>query len=450
MDPRNIKKIYLIAICGTGMASLAGLLKEAGYEVTGSDSNIYPPMSTLLADLGIPVKAGYTRGNITPDIDLVIVGNAVSKTNEEVQEVLQRQLPYTSFPAAIQRFFLGGRKSLVVAGTHGKTTTTALLSWVLHDCGQNPGFMVGGWLKNFDRNYRVPGGDVFVTEGDEYDTAFFDKGPKFLHYRPHAAILTGVEFDHADIYRDLEHFKSSFRKFVEIIDPQGCLLVRSPDPHAESVLGGVSCVVERYGFSAESDWAAAHYRQENGTGLFTLRHQGKDVGEIRLPMIGRHNAEKRRGGGGARHPSRNPCRTGVCGVFRIPRHQAPSGDRRREKRRRGDRRFCPSSHGHRSDDRGGEGGVSRAPGLGGVRAAFGHLPQERVSGSASRKPGSGGRGGHRGPVRSGKNSRSRAPRSGKSGERHPGPGDRRPTPPRGVGDRQPHCRKTTGRKMWCW
>ncbi len=292
MNPQNkSQKIYLIAICGTGMASLAGLLKEAGHDVTGSDNNVYPPMSTLLADLKIPVHNGFRRGNLTDDIDLVVVGNAVSKTNEEVQAVLEKGIPYTSFPEALNRFFLGGRKSLVVAGTHGKTTTTSLLSWVLHDCGAQPGFMVGGWLKNFDRNYRVPKGDVFVTEGDEYDTAFFDKGPKFLHYRPHAAILTGVEFDHADIYRDLDHMKSSFRKFVEIIDPDGVLLVRSPDPHADSVLNGARCSVERYGFAPEADWRAEGYRQENGTGCFDLIHQGRAVGTIRLPMIGRHNAE---------------------------------------------------------------------------------------------------------------------------------------------------------------
>ncbi len=288
---KDISKIYLIAICGTGMASLAGLLKEAGYDVTGSDNNVYPPMSTLLADLAIPVNNGFKREHINGDIDLVIVGNAVSKTNEEVQAVLEQNIPYTSFPEALNRFFLGERKSLVVAGTHGKTTTTSLLSWVLHDCGAKPGFMVGGWLKNFDRNYRVPQGDVFVTEGDEYDTAFFDKGSKFLHYRPHAAILTGVEFDHADIFRDLDHMKSSFRKFVEIIDPGGFLLVRSPDPHADTVLDPARCSVERYGFSPDADWCAKDYRQDGGIGRFDLVHRGRKMGTVRLPMMGKHNAE---------------------------------------------------------------------------------------------------------------------------------------------------------------
>jgi UDP-N-acetylmuramate: L-alanyl-gamma-D-glutamyl-meso-diaminopimelate ligase len=291
MNPQDIKKIYIIAICGTGMASLAGLLKESGYDVTGSDANIYPPMSTLLADLNIPVMPGFKHENISKDIDLVIVGNAVSKTNEEVQAVLELGIPYTSFPDALAQFYLEGRKSLVVTGTHGKTTTTSLLSWVLHACGKKPGFMVGGWLKNFDRNYRVPEGDYFVTEGDEYDTAFFDKGPKFLHYRPLAAILTGIEFDHADIYDDLDHFKSAFRKFVEIIDPAGFLLVRFADENVTDVLQQASCPVETYGLTAGADWCAVDYHFEAGVGCFRLRHKGEGVGEIHLPMVGRHNVE---------------------------------------------------------------------------------------------------------------------------------------------------------------
>ena len=176
--------IYLIAICGTGMASLAGLLKKSGYRVTGSDSNIYPPMSTLLKSAGIDIKPGYRRANISDGIDLVVIGNAVSKDNEEVLAVQEKGLPYTSLSEALRRFFLEKRKSLVVTGTHGKTSTTALLSWVLHSAGHRPGFMVGGWVKNFDSNHAIPQGNFFVTEGDEYDTAFFDKGPKFLHYQP--------------------------------------------------------------------------------------------------------------------------------------------------------------------------------------------------------------------------------------------------------------------------
>ena len=293
-DSENIKTVYIIAICGTGMASLAGLLQKAGYRVLGSDANIYPPMSTLLEDVGIEILPGYKRENILDrkdDIDLIIVGNAISKTNEEAQAMLESGIPYTSFPEALARFFLTGRKSLVVTGTHGKTTTTALLSWVLEDCGARPGFMVGGWLKNFDSNHRVPQGDVFATEGDEYDTAFFDKGPKFLHYRPFGAILTGIEFDHVDIYRDLEHFKSSFRKFVEIIDPEGFLLVKSGDPNVADVLQGVRCPVETYGLEPSADWTVDGYHYVDGVGCFALKHLGEKVGDIRLPMVGSYNVE---------------------------------------------------------------------------------------------------------------------------------------------------------------
>lgn len=272
------------------MASLAGLLKDAGYNVSGSDNNIYPPMSTLLANCGIAIKPGFKKENITADIDLVIIGNAVSKTNEEVQAVLDTGMAYTSFPEALSRFFLEGRKSLVVAGTHGKTTTSSLLSWVLHAAGRKPGFMVGGWLKNFDTNYQIPKGDFFVTEGDEYDTAFFDKGPKFLHYRPYASILTSIEFDHADIYRDLDHIKEAFSNFVKLVDPSGFLIVEDSDSNIKDVITQARCAVETYGFSPEADWSVKSYQFQDGQGSFALRHKGREVGTFSVPMMGRHNA----------------------------------------------------------------------------------------------------------------------------------------------------------------
>ena len=287
----DIKNIYLIAICGTGMAALAGLLKGAGHRVSGSDANIYPPMSTLLENAGIPVLPGYRKENITSDIDLVIVGNAVSKTNEEVQAVLDAGLEYTSFPEALAHFFLVGRKSLVVTGTHGKTTTTSLLSWVLQASGRKPGFMVGGWLKNFDNNHQVPEGDYFVTEGDEYDSAFFDKGPKFLHYRPDASILTGIEFDHADIFEDLDQIKDAFRKYVSLIRPDGVILVRHADANIQDVLGEAVCRIETYGYSEGADWRIEDYRFEGGYGYFSLSFQGEKRADFQLAMIGRHNVE---------------------------------------------------------------------------------------------------------------------------------------------------------------
>ena len=288
---KKIKSIYLIAICGTGMASLAGLLQKSGYLVTGSDANIYPPMSTLLKSSGIDIKSGYRRNNITADIDQVIVGNTVSKDNPEVLAVQEKGIPYISFPEAIKKFYLKNQKSLVVTGTHGKTTTTALLSWVLHSAKRKPGFMVGGWMKNFDGNHAIPEGKFFVSEGDEYDTAFFDKGPKFLHYSPFASILTGIEFDHADIYRDLDHIKNSFRKFVNIIHPSGFLLAAFSDKNVQDVLADASCQVETYGFSSSADWVIGDYKFVSGKGYFTLSHQNVNVANFNLPMIGRHNIQ---------------------------------------------------------------------------------------------------------------------------------------------------------------
>ena len=287
----KIKSIYLIAICGTGMASLAGLLQKSGYQVTGSDANIYPPMSTLLKSSGIDIKLGYQRENITNDINQVIIGNAVSKDNQEVLAVQEKGIPYISFPEAIKKFYLENQKSLVITGTHGKTTTTALLSWVLHSAKRKPGFMVGGWMKNFNGNHGISEGEFFVSEGDEYDTAFFDKGPKFLHYSPFASILTGIEFDHADIYRDLEHIKDSFRKFVNIIHPSGFLLAAFSDKNAKDILTNASCQVETYGFSSSADWVIDNYKFVEGKGYFTLLHHGVKIANFHLPMIGRHNIE---------------------------------------------------------------------------------------------------------------------------------------------------------------
>ena len=291
MKSKDIKNIYLIAICGTGMAALAGLLRGAGYRVSGSDTNIYPPMSVLLENAGIPILPGYRKENITGDIDLVIVGNAVSKTNEEVQSVLEAGLDYMSFPEALSHFFLDGRKSLVVTGTHGKTTTASLLSCVLHDSGRKPGFMVGGWLKNFDSNHLVPEGDYFVTEGDEYDSAFFDKGPKFLHYRPDVSILTSIEFDHADIFKDLDQIKDAFRKYVSLIRPEGVILVKHADANIQDVLGEAVCRIETYGYLDGADWQIGDYRFEGGYGSFSLFYQGEKKGDFQLAMIGRHNVE---------------------------------------------------------------------------------------------------------------------------------------------------------------
>ncbi|HET8761168.1 MAG TPA: UDP-N-acetylmuramate:L-alanyl-gamma-D-glutamyl-meso-diaminopimelate ligase [Nitrospiria bacterium] len=283
-----IKHVHLIAICGTGMGSLAGMLKASGYHVSGSDQNVYPPMSTWLAEQGIVPYSGFAPEHLE-GADLVIVGNAVSKANPEVVAMLERGLPYRSFPQALAEFFIRDRHSMVVAGTHGKTTTTALLAWVLTSAGRDPGAMIGGWAKNFDGNFRVGGGGVVAVEGDEYDTAFFDKGPKFLHYRPRTAILTSIEFDHADIYRDLAHVVSAFERFVELIPRDGLLVAAAGEETVARVAGRAASRVETYGFAAGSDWSAEGLSAREGGVSFDVRYAGARFGRFDLPLIGRHN-----------------------------------------------------------------------------------------------------------------------------------------------------------------
>jgi UDP-N-acetylmuramate: L-alanyl-gamma-D-glutamyl-meso-diaminopimelate ligase len=281
--------IHLIAICGVGMASLAGLLQAQGYRVTGADQNVYPPMSTYLETIGIGVLSGYSAEHLSSRPDLVIVGNAVSKNNPEAQAVLDRGIPYISFPQALGRFLIGSRTSLVVTGTHGKTTTTALLAWALTCAGYDPGFFVGGVPINFGSGWSPGRGNYVVLEGDEYDSAFFDKGPKFLHYRPNKAILTSLEFDHADIYRDLEHLKAAFRRFIDLIPADGFLLVCSEHPAAKEVASEAHCPVSFYGDIEPSDWTTRNVVNRNGKTLFEPCYQGKTEGIVQIGLFGRHN-----------------------------------------------------------------------------------------------------------------------------------------------------------------
>jgi UDP-N-acetylmuramate: L-alanyl-gamma-D-glutamyl-meso-diaminopimelate ligase len=289
---QSYRHIHLIAIGGTGMAALAGLLKSAGYQVTGSDSGpIYPPMSEVLVQQGIAYAQGYRPENVGRDADLVVIGNAVSKTNPEVEEVLRRGLPYRSFPQALAEFFLKDRVPIVIAGTHGKTTTSALMAWVLDQAGLDPGFLIGGWAVNFSGNSRRGTGKYFVVEGDEYDTAFFDKGPKFLHYRPQAAILTSLEFDHADIYTDLDHLKKAFAAFVRLVPKEGLLVAAHGDPHIKDATAGASCRIETYGLSDSASWRIKA-PEFSGTGVvFRVAYEGDVLGEFQSPLPGRHNLE---------------------------------------------------------------------------------------------------------------------------------------------------------------
>ncbi|HYY26166.1 MAG TPA: UDP-N-acetylmuramate:L-alanyl-gamma-D-glutamyl-meso-diaminopimelate ligase [Candidatus Udaeobacter sp.] len=281
--------IHLIAVCGVGMASLAGLLQAQGYRVTGSDQNVYPPMSTYLTEIGIEVLSGFKSEHISNRPALVIIGNAVSRGNPEAEAVLNQRIPYISFPQALGKFLIGTRQSLVVAGTHGKTTTTALAAWVLACAGLEPGFFVGGVPINFGSGWNPGKGNYVVIEGDEYDCAFFDKGPKFLHYRPQHVILTSVEFDHADIYRDLAHLKDAFWRLMELIPSDGKLIVCCDYPAAMEVAGGTRSRVISYGGDNFGDWSVRNVRFDTGKSFFEPHYRGQSDGSLEVGLIGRHN-----------------------------------------------------------------------------------------------------------------------------------------------------------------
>lgn len=287
--PPQTKHVHLMGICGTGMASLAGMLQTLGFQVTGSDQQVYPPMSTFLEGLGISVLQGYQPSNLLPRPDLVIVGNVITRANPEAQELARLQIPYLSFPQAIRHFAIGQKKSIVVSGTHGKTTTSSLAAWILACAGLDPGFMIGGIPNNFGRNYQFGGGTFFVVEGDEYDTAFFDKGPKFLHYQPWCVLLTSIEFDHADIYRDLGHVIESFRKLIELIPPDGLLIANGDDPVIEREVRKARCPVEWYGLSEKNPWRAIPRGFHENLTRVCITRAGKEWVALETPLFGRHN-----------------------------------------------------------------------------------------------------------------------------------------------------------------
>ena len=279
-----------MGICGTGVGALAGMLQAQGYRITGSDQEVYPPMSDFLASLGIEVKSGYRPENLAHRPDLVIVGNVITRINPEAEALAAQRIPYLSMPQALGQFFLTGKESLVVSGTHGKTTTSSLLATMLHYLERDPGFMIGGLVQEFGRNFNIGQGPYFVVEGDEYDTAFFDKGPKFLHYQPQIAIITSIEFDHADIYADLEAVKRSFRKLVAILPAHGTLIANLDDPVVAEVCQGAVCPVLGYGEGRGLAWTLTDLDvQADGTS-FTALKDGALFGRFKSRMPGRHNA----------------------------------------------------------------------------------------------------------------------------------------------------------------
>src|SRR5580700_132511 len=277
------------------MASLAGMLQARGHRVTGSDAAAYPPMSDVLAGLGIVLHQPYAEINLTPRPDLVIVGNAISRGNAELEYVLDTRIPFTSMAAALHDEFLPGRESLVVAGTHGKTTTTSMLAWIYEVASREnpdlaPSFLIGGVAENFGTSFMVRPTRPFLLEGDEYDTAFFDKGPKFLHYFPDALILTHVEFDHADIYADLPAVKTAFRRLVNLVPRRGRIVAFDGNANVTECVSHAMCPVDRYGFAPDSAWRITDLRFDNGVSRWHLLHNGQPWSELSLPMAGEHNA----------------------------------------------------------------------------------------------------------------------------------------------------------------
>jgi UDP-N-acetylmuramate: L-alanyl-gamma-D-glutamyl-meso-diaminopimelate ligase len=280
---------HLSGIGGAAMAPLAGMLVESGHRVTGSDAGVYPPASTLLASLGIRWANGFNAANLDPAPDIVVLGNALSRGNPEVEAVLDHKIPYRSLPQTLEEFFLPGHDSLVVTGTHGKTTTTSMLSWILHHAGRQPNFLIGGVAENFGRSFGLGGGGEFVMEGDEYDSAFFDKAPKFLHYHPQEAIITSLEFDHADIYENLSAIELQFRRMVNLVPRSGRIVAWGESETVRDVVQKAFCPVETYGFTPGVDWLAGDLEIADGETRFRVSRHGNEVARVRMSLAGRHN-----------------------------------------------------------------------------------------------------------------------------------------------------------------
>jgi UDP-N-acetylmuramate: L-alanyl-gamma-D-glutamyl-meso-diaminopimelate ligase len=287
--PKNVSKIHLIAICGTGMGALACMLKNLGFKISGSDHNIYPPMSDFLREQGIQIMEGFKAEHISHDPDLVIVGNAVSRDNPEVQKLMQAGIPFCSMPQALNRFVAGGKQKIVVCGTHGKTTTSSILAWMLYQAGFDPSFMIGGILQNFNSNYRLGAGEHIIIEGDEYDTAFFDKGPKFMHYRPAMTVLTSIEFDHADIFRDLNHLRMTFAGFLSKLEPSSMLFAFDADQNVKELISEAQCQIELYGNYNFSDWHLGQVLIDSPWTHFEVLKAERLFARFKTKLVGRYN-----------------------------------------------------------------------------------------------------------------------------------------------------------------
>ncbi len=281
--------IHLVAVCGTGMGALAVMLKSQGHRVTGSDENVYPPMSTVLSEQQIPVLKGFSAANLEPRPDLVVIGNAVSRGNPEAEAVLDRKIRYASMPETLKSFFLWDRRPVVVTGTHGKTTTTAMLAWVLTEAGLDPSYIIGGVPIGWQTGARLGSGDLFILEGDEYDSAFFDKRAKFLHYLPDTVIINNVEFDHADIYDSIDEIALSFRRLVNIIPENGLLIGPEVDERVQALASHAYCAVHTMGMASGAWWSARNTSFDPGGTSFDLYERDKHRARLSTSQLGDHN-----------------------------------------------------------------------------------------------------------------------------------------------------------------
>lgn len=290
---RPPKHVHVIGIGGSAMAPLAGMLRESGFLVTGSDAGVYPPASTLLADLGIPFNDTFDATHLSPLPDLAVIGNIIARGNPELEEVLDRKIPFRSLPEILEEVFLPGRHSIVVSGTHGKTTTTAMLAWIFQTAGKQPNFLVGGVAENFGKSYGLGGGEEFILEGDEYETAFWDRGPKFFHYHPDDLIITSVEFDHADIYADFPAYELAFKRLVNLVPQSGRVVIWGDTEASGAALRKATekafCPVTTYGFTAGNDWVASEPAVDGNATKFRMMRGSEVFGDFALAATGRHN-----------------------------------------------------------------------------------------------------------------------------------------------------------------
>ncbi|PYT98106.1 MAG: UDP-N-acetylmuramate:L-alanyl-gamma-D-glutamyl-meso-diaminopimelate ligase [Acidobacteria bacterium] len=287
------KHVHVIGIGGSAMAPLAGMLREHGFRVTGSDSGIYPPASTLLESLGISYYHTFDAAHLEPAPDLAVIGNVIARGNPELEEVLDQRIPYRSLPEMLEEVFLPGKHSVVVSGTHGKTTTTAMLAWIFQTAGKEPNFLVGGVAENFGKSYGLGGGEELILEGDEYETAFWDRGPKFFHYHPDDLIVTSLEYDHADIYPDFETYQLAFRRLVNLVPRRGKVVIwgdtEESGPALRRAAEKAFCPVETYGFASANDWVAKEFAVDGERMHFRVEHRGTQFGEFSLTATGKHN-----------------------------------------------------------------------------------------------------------------------------------------------------------------